>query len=60
MMAAGAWDTQSSLIDLSKAHLPTEVISLPEVIRMTITEFGVEPLRSDWAAVLAEAARTIT
>lgn len=34
-------------VDLSKAHLPTGFVTLPAVIRMTITELGVEPLRTD-------------
>ena len=42
-------------VDLSKAHLPTGRVSLVAVIRMTITEFGVEPLRDDWRAVLDRA-----
>ena len=46
-------------VDLSKAHLPTGFVTLPAVIRMTITEFGVEPLRADWRDVLAEAERAL-
>jgi len=45
----------AGLVDLSKAHLPTGLVSLVAVIRMTITEFGVEPLRDDWRAVLDRA-----
>ncbi len=37
---------------LAKAHLPTAQISLQDVIRLTITEFGVPPRRPDWEAVL--------
>ena len=39
--------------DLHKAHIPTGVVSLAAIVRLAITEFGVEPLRSDWARVLA-------
>lgn len=46
-------------VDLSKAHLPTGPISVPAVIRTTITEFGVEPLRPDWDDVLAQAEQAL-
>jgi hypothetical protein len=42
-------------VDLSKAHLPTGVVALPAVVRMSITELGVEPLRTDWREVLDQA-----
>jgi hypothetical protein len=41
--------------DLSKVHLPTGPITLVDVIRCAITEFGVQPLRADWRAVLDRA-----
>lgn len=41
--------------DLHKVHFPTGVVSLASVIRPAITEFGVDPLRPDWDAVLADA-----
>lgn len=37
-----------------KAHFPTGRISLEEVLRLLITDFGVQPLRSDWDKVLAK------
>lgn len=40
--------------DLSKTHFPTGIVSLAEVIRCLIAEFGVAPLRPDWQAVLDE------
>jgi hypothetical protein len=40
-------------IDLSKAHLPTGVVPLQEILRFAIVDLGVEPLRGDWRAVLA-------
>ena len=43
------------MADLSKIHFPTGIVPLAAVIRCLITEFGVEPLRSDWQDVLAEA-----
>lgn len=40
-------------IDLGKAHLPTGVVPLQDVLRFAIVDLGVEPLRDDWRAVLA-------
>lgn len=40
-------------IDLSKAHLPTGVVALQDVLRFAIADLGVEPLRDDWSEVLA-------
>lgn len=40
--------------DLGKLHLPTGFVTPAEVIRCLITEFGVEPLRSDWESILAD------
>ena len=38
---------------LTKAHIPTRRISLEEVLRFTIEELGVKPLRSNWKEILA-------
>ena len=38
----------------ASVHLPTGVISLPDVLRLAITELGVTPQREDWERVLAE------
>lgn len=46
---------RTSPLDLSKAHLPTGQVSLVAVVRMAITELGVEPLRPDWLVVLDRA-----
>jgi len=37
----------------SKAHHPTDRISLESVVRACITEYGAQPLRDDWDKVLA-------
>jgi hypothetical protein len=37
---------------LGSLHLPTGPISLTDVVRMLITEFRVDPIRSDWERVL--------
>lgn len=44
--------------DLHRAHIPTGIISLPAIIRLAISEFGVAPPREDWAAGL-DAAETV-
>ena len=44
-----------SAADLSKRHLPTGVVTPAEIVRCLIAELGVEPLRSDWQDVLANA-----
>jgi hypothetical protein len=33
-------------------HLPTGFITLADIVRLLIDEFGVEPLRADWRDVL--------
>lgn len=48
------WAAQVSDERPANAHLPTSRIALEEVIRLLIREFGVEPLRTDWATVLDE------
>ncbi len=37
---------------LGSLHLPTGPINLADVVRMLITEFRVDPIRSDWKRVL--------
>ncbi len=44
--------------DLHWAHIPTGIISLPAIIRLAISEFGVVPLHEDWTARL-DAADTV-
>lgn len=39
---------------IHKLHFPTGHVALEDVIRMLITEFGVEPRRANWESVLAE------
>ncbi len=38
--------------DLAGAHLPTAEVTLTQVLRMAIEQFGVEPRRNDWASIL--------
>lgn len=40
-------------VALGQMHLPTGPVTLADVVRLLITEFGVEPRRDDWDAVLA-------
>lgn len=46
---------------LSKAHLPTNLVSLAWILESMVTDLGVTPLRDDWADILetAEAALRI-
>jgi hypothetical protein len=39
-------------LELARAHLPTGRVSIEEVLRLAISELGVEPLREDWREVL--------
>ena len=41
--------------ELHKVHFPTGHVSFQQFIRLLITEFGVEPRRPDWEAILANA-----
>ncbi len=38
---------------LEKAHLPTGIVNLEDIIRLAINDFGAVPLREDWQSVLA-------
>jgi hypothetical protein len=49
-LGAGA---QVGFASLGDAHLPTGVVQLAGVLRLSIEEFGVRPLRPDWADVLS-------
>lgn len=41
-------------LDLAEMHIPTGFVTLEDVVRLLITEFGITPLRSDWDALLTE------
>ncbi len=41
-------------LTLTDIHLPTGYVSLADVARLLIAEFGVEPRRADWEALLRE------
>jgi hypothetical protein len=41
-------------IDLAKRHLPTGPVTVVAFLRSLITEFGVEPLRTDWDQILRD------
>jgi len=45
---------------LAGAHLPTGTVTLPQVLRLAIREFGVQSLRNDWPAVLDRAEAALT
>jgi hypothetical protein len=42
--------------EFHKVHFPTGQVTLSDFVRLAITEFGVEPRRADWAAILAQQA----
>lgn len=44
----------ASLGDVHKYHFPTGRVSLEDVLRLAIAEFGVEPERTDWEEVLGQ------
>lgn len=48
-LEAGA---QIGLDVLHRAHLPTGIVSVRDIVRLVIEELGVEPRRSDWRSVL--------
>jgi hypothetical protein len=41
-------------LSLSEMHIPTGFVTLADVVRLLITEFGVEPRRADWESILNE------
>jgi hypothetical protein len=41
-------------LDLSPLHLPTGTVTPISFVRALIAEFGVEPLRTDWDAILSD------
>ena len=38
--------------EFHRAHLPTGIVTLADVVRSAITDFHVEPRRADWQAIL--------
>ncbi|MGH2560294.1 MAG: hypothetical protein ACRDJH_14620 [Thermomicrobiales bacterium] len=41
-------------VALSDMHIPTGLITLADVVRLLIVEFGVEPRRPDWDVILQQ------
>ena len=41
-------------LDLADMHIPTGFVTLEDVVRLLITEFGVTPHRDDWDDLLRE------
>lgn len=39
---------------LHRIHFPTRHITIEDVLRLAITEFGVEPRRQDWDTILGD------
>jgi hypothetical protein len=40
-------------VAIADMHLPTSQVGLADVVRFLIVEFGIDPRRDDWEAVLA-------
>jgi hypothetical protein len=38
--------------NLAAMHIPTGFVTFADVVRLLITEFGVEPRRADWESIL--------
>lgn len=45
--------------ELTGAHFPTGPVTLAEVVRLLLSDFGVRPLRPDWPAVLGRSQATL-
>jgi hypothetical protein len=41
-------------IGLSEMHIPTGFVTLADVVRLLIAEFGVEPRRADWESIVEQ------
>lgn len=41
-------------LPLADMHLPTGFVTLEDVVRLLITEFGITPRRADWDGILRE------
>lgn len=50
-LSAGA---QVQFAALARAHIPTGLIQLQDVLRLAIQDLGVRPLRPDWSEVLSQ------
>lgn len=42
---------------LGKVHLPTGFVAIEDIVKLAIRELGVEPIREDWEALIADHAR---
>jgi hypothetical protein len=41
-------------LDLADMHIPTGFVTLEDVVRLLISEFGIAPRRDDWGDLLRE------
>lgn len=41
-------------LPLAGMHIPTGFVTLPDVVRLLIEEFGIHPRQADWDAILRE------
>jgi hypothetical protein len=49
----GASTVRNDAIPINETHLPTGIVTLPEIVRYLIEEIGVEPNRTDWTTILS-------
>lgn len=43
-------------VTLSGMHIPTGFVTSAEIVRLIVVEFGVEPTRADWDAIVQSSA----
>ena len=46
--------------ELHRAHLPTGIVTVADIVRSAITDFHAEPRRDDWQAILDAAMTLVT
>ena len=46
-------DAMTAREELHTAHLPTGYVSLPDIIRLLIRDFGATPRRGDWQSIMS-------
>ncbi|MGH2561437.1 MAG: hypothetical protein ACRDJH_20425 [Thermomicrobiales bacterium] len=49
-------DRGGGIVTLAEMHIPTGFVGTADVVRLLITQFGVEPKRQNWADILEAAA----
>jgi hypothetical protein len=47
-------------VALANMHIPTGLVRITDIVRLLITEFGVQPRRTDWATILTSATTAVS